>query len=442
MSDLLTRKKALRELLIFSVPIIIGQLGLMLVGTGDMIIAGQYSRNCLAAVGLAISIQNPIMVGGLGFQFALSPLLAQRRGRGEDPTVFFWTALLYSLFVAIGVFLLNILAIRLVRVFDYGPELNALVEQYLWITAPSMFGVCLYQGLKEFLQSMEKTISANTIALLSAAVNLFFNYSLAFGKFGMPNLHEAGLAWASLSVRLLTAISLFLVAHAFWKSSKKIRWDFMKETLAIGAPISLSVFLEVMAFCSVTLFVGKFATDQTAANNLALNIGSLAFMIPLSVAQAVGVKVGHAYGEKKLNSIIIYAQVALFTSVAFTAFNGFVFYTFPNAVMNFYTQDPDVLAWGKTLLFWVACFQIFDGAQVTLAGVLRGLSVTRAPTVAMFIGYWIIGIPLGYYLGFYAGLEAQGFWIGLALSLAVVAMMLGFILRHKIKALENQGLKA
>jgi multidrug resistance protein, MATE family len=440
MSVDLTRKKALRELLIFSVPIIIGQLGLMLVGTGDMIIAGQYSRNCLAAIGLAISIQNPIMVGGLGLQFAISPLLAQRRGRGEEMGQFFWTTLLYSLFVATAVFLLNIAAIRLVRVFDYGPELNHLIEQYLWITAPSMFGVCLYQGLKEFLQSMEKTISANIIALLSAVVNLFFNYSFAFGKYGMPNLQEAGLAWASLSVRTLTAVSLFIVAHTLWKTSKKIRWDFIQETFKVGAPISFSVFLEVMAFCSVTLFVGKFSTDQTAANNLALNIGSVAFMIPLSIAQAVGVKVGHAYGERKLSSIILYAQMALFTAAAFTTFNGILFYSFPNAVMGFYTHDPAVLAWGKTLLFWVACFQIFDGAQVTLAGVLRGLSVTRAPTVAMFIGYWVIGIPLGYYLGFHAGLEAQGFWIGLAISLALVAMMLGFILKHKIKALQKQGL--
>jgi MATE family multidrug resistance protein len=99
-----------------------------------------------------------------------------------------------------------------------------------------------------------------------------------------------------------------------------------------------------------------------------------------------------------------------------------------------------VINWGKTLLFWVACFQLFDGAQATLAGILRGLSVTRAPSIAMFIGYWMIGLPLGYYLGFHTGLEAQGFWIGLALSLALVAGMLGVIFRQKIKALQSQGL--
>ena len=435
--SVISRKVALKELLIFSLPIIFGQLGLMLVGTGDMVIAAKYSRNCLAAIGLAISIQNPIMLAGLGFQFAISPLLAQRRGRGEDAKVYFWTVVFFSLAVATIITALNLIAIKLVPIFDYGPELNPLIEKYLLITAPSMFGVCLYQGIKEFFQSFEKTIVPNVIAVLSAFVNLFFNYAFAFGKFGMPNLQEAGLAWASLSVRAFTAISLFLMARTFWKQSKKIDWVFVKETLKLGAPISFMTFLEVMAFCSVTLFVGKFTAEQVAANNLALNIGSLAFMIPLSVASAVGVKVGHAYGERNLSNIATFAFVALMSSAVYTAVNGILFYSFPHAILSFFTTDEAVISWGKTLLFWVACFQLFDGAQVTLAGILRGLSVTRAPSVAMFIGYWLVGIPLGYYLGFYAGLEAQGFWIGLALSLALVAGMLGVILRKKMKALRE-----
>jgi MATE family multidrug resistance protein len=114
---------------------------------------------------------------------------------------------------------------------------------------------------------------------------------------------------------------------------------------------------------------------------------------------------------------------------------GLSFYFFPHAIMSLYTSDELVLDWAKKLLFWVACFQLFDGAQVTISGILRGLSITRAASVSIFIGYWLVGLPLGYYLGFYSGLEAQGFWIGLAISLAVVAMMLGVILRRNFKAL-------
>jgi MATE family multidrug resistance protein len=290
--------------------------------------------------------------------------------------------------------------------------------------------------MKEFFQSMEKTLVANIIALSAAALNLFLAYAFVFGKFSFPEFHEVGLAWATLTVRTFMGLALFFFAWKWWKTPFKINWVFMKELVTMGGPIAISFFFEIMAFCSVTLFVGKLPAVQTAANNLALNIGSLAFMIPLSVSAAVGVKVGHAYGEKNKNALITYAQMSLLTSFIFTLLMGTIFYLFPHAIMSLYTDDISILDWAKKLLFWVACFQLFDGAQVTIAGILRGLSITRAASVSIFIGYWVIGIPLGYYLGFYTGLEAQGFWIGLATSLACVAIMMGTILKKKLKALD------
>lgn len=433
----LTYKSALKDLLIFSLPIIFGHVGMQLVGVGDMMIAGRYSRECLAAIGLAISIANPIMMLALGLQFAFSPLLAKKRGGGEDISVYFWTIILYSLIIGCTGSLLTFISIQLIPFLDYGPDLNSLIIEYLSITSVSVVGLCLYQGVKEILQSQEKTIAANVIALLAVGVNLFFNYSFVFGKYGLPHLHEAGLAWASLMVRTFMGVGLFLMAYKFWASSKKIQWGFIKEAWNLGFPITGSIFFEVMAFCSVTLFVGKFAADQIAANNLALSLGSLAFMIPLSIASAVGVKVGHAFGEKNIGHIKIFASISLMMSIGSTLLMATTFYLFPEFLLSLYTEDTAVLKWGKTLLFWVACFQLFDGSQVTLAGILRGLGVTKASSLAIFFGYWIIGIPLGYYLGFHAGMESQGFWIGLALSLALVAMMLALITHNKIKALEK-----
>ena len=430
-----SKKEALKQLLIFSLPIIFGQLGLMLVGTGDMIIAGRYSRECLAAIGLAISIANPIQISLLGMQFAISPLLAQRRGNGEKVDDYFWTIMLYSFFVGALSFVLTYLSVQVVPWLNYGDKLEPIILDYILITSFSSFGLCFYQGAKEFFQSQEKTMAANILALLAVLVNLYFNYSFVYGVYGMPELKEQGLAWASLMVRIFMSVGLFALTYKYWKSAKKINWSFMKELLKLGSPISMSLFFEIMAFCAVTLFVGKFEAVQTAANNLALNIGSLAFMIPLSISAAVGVKVGHAYGEKNYDTVRTYSQVSLFASFCFTFMMAMTFYFFPHAVMSLYTDDNLVLDWGKKLLFWVACFQLFDGAQVTIAGILRGLSITRASSIAIFIGYWLIGIPLGVYLGYYTGLEAQGFWIGLATSLAVVAVMLGTILRRRLNAL-------
>lgn len=433
-----TKSFALKQLLIFSLPIIFGHLGLMLIGTGDMIVAGRYSRECLAAVGLAISIANPIMISLLGFQFSISPLLAQKRGNGENIDDYFWTIIFYSLLVSIASCILTFLSVYLVPWLDYGMVLNELIAEYLFITSFSAFGLCFYQGAKEFFQSQEKTLAANVIAMVAVGVNLLFNVAFVFGQFGMPELKEAGLAWASLGVRLFMALALFSLTYKYWHTSKKIHWSFIKEMSRIGGPISLILFFEIMAFCSVTLFVGKFAEVQTAANNLALNIGSLAFMVPLSISAAVGVKVGHAYGEKNHLAIRTYGQMSLLMSFCFSVMMGLVFYFLPDQIISLYTDDVLVLDWAKKLLFWVACFQLFDAAQVTMAGILRGLSVTKAASYAVFIGYWIIGIPLGYYLGFYGGQEAQGFWIGLAISLAVVAIMLGTILKKKMQVLLDE----
>ena len=430
-----TRREALKKLLVFSLPIIFGQLGLMLIGTGDMVIAGRYSRECLAAIGLAIAIANPIQISLLGLQFSISPLLAQKRGNGENVDGYFWTIMFYSLLVASASAFLTYISFKLVPMLNYGERLNPIIIDYLIITSVSSFGLCLYQGVKEFFQSQEKTLAANIIAMVGVFVNLYFNYSFVYGAYGMPELKEEGLAWASLTVRTLMGLALFFMSYKLWKNSRKVNWGFMQEMWKLGLPIAGSMFFEVMAFCAVTLFVGKFAEIQTAANNLALNIGSLAFMIPLSISAAVGVKVGHAYGERNYEKVKVYSQVSLFASFCFTLLMGCIFYFFPKIVMNLYTDDPEVLAWATRLLFWVACFQLFDGAQVTIAGILRGLSITRASSIAIFTGYWLIGIPFGYYLGFFAGLEAQGFWIGLATSLAVVAVMLGLILRKKMQEL-------
>jgi len=431
----LTKVSALKELLKFSLPIIIGQIGLMLIGTGDMIIAGRYSRECLAAIGLAISIANPIQISLLGLQFSISPLLAQKRGSGEKLDTYFWTVTLYSFFISLVSCVLTFLSFKIVPLLGYGAKMNTLIEEYLIITSFSSFGLCLYQGMKEFFQSFEKTLAANSIALVSALFNVGLNYLLVFGEFGMPELRESGLAWASLIVRGLMGSGLFFVAMKWWRSPLKIDWSFMRELWSLGLPISVSLFFEIMAFCSVTLFVGKFEEIQTAANNLALNIGSLAFMVPLSISAAVAVKVGHAYGEKNKKVIKIFSQLSLGTSFVCTLFTGSIFYFVPDWILSLYTHDVLVLNWAKKLLFWVACFQLFDGAQVTIAGILRGLSVTRPAFISIFIGYWIIGIPLGYFLGFYTGLEAQGFWIGLAISLAMVALMLSVVLRRKFKEL-------
>ena len=436
----LTKTKALRELLIFSLPIIFGQIGLMLIGTGDMIIASKHSTDTLAAIGLAVAIANPIMMIALGLLFGVSPLLAQKRGKGENVDKYLPSVFFLSLAIALVFTIVTILSTYIVPVLDYGPKLNGIIIEYLLISSSSMFGVCLYQGLREYLQSLEKTMAANLIALLGVVVNLYFNYGFVFGAWGLPKLDVAGLAWASLGVRFFMGTALLIMITRKHKVFAKVDWGFCREVLSLSIPIALAVFFEVMAFCSVTLFVGRFGSIQTAANNLALTLGSLTFMIPLSISSAAAVKVGHAYGEKSFSHVKTYILVSLLMSQLFMLISATMYFTIPDFLLGLFTEDTQVIFWGMQLLFLVGLFQFFDGAQVILAGVLRGLSVTRPASIAIFIGYWIIGIPLGYFFAFKQGLESKGMWMGLVVSLAVVSVMLSLILKKRIKALHEEGL--
>lgn len=436
----LTKTKALRELLIFSLPIIFGQIGLMLIGTGDMVIASKHSTDTLAAIGLAVAIANPIMMIALGLLFGISPLLAQKRGRGENIEKYLGSIFVLSLLIAAFFTLITYLSTFLVPLLDYGPKLNTMIIDYLMISSFSMFGICLYQGLREYLQSLEKTMAANIVAILGVGVNLYFNYGLVFGELGLPHLGVNGLAWASLGVRFFMGLSLFILIIQRHKIFTQVNWDFCREVLKLSIPIAMAVFFEVMAFCSVTLFVGRFGAIQTAANNLALTLGSLTFMIPLSISSAAGVKVGHAYGEKSVANIKTYIIVSLLMSQTFMLISAGMYFTIPETLLSFFTADTQVIFWGMKLLVIIGLFQFFDGGQVILAGVLRGLSVTRPASLAIFIGYWIIGIPLGYYLSFHLGMQSEGMWVGLAISLAVVAIMLMMILKRRIKALHEEGL--
>ena len=239
---MLKRTTALRQLIYFASPIILGHVGIMLIGTGDMIIAGRYSRESLAAVGLAISVANPIMISLLGLQFAASPLLAQRRGNGESIDKYFWTVIAYSMAISVLSCVLTLLSVRLIPLFKYDPVITKLISEYLIITSFSAAGLCLYQGVKEFFQSQEKTITANLVALIAVGVNLLFNYAFVFGELGSPKLNEAGLAWASLAVRSFMGLVLFLFTYKLWKTPRIIDWKFMKEMCKLGVPITLTLF--------------------------------------------------------------------------------------------------------------------------------------------------------------------------------------------------------
>lgn len=427
------------ELLKFAAPVIAGQLGLMLIGAGDIIIATQHSTTALAAIGLAVAFANPVLIVGFAFQFAISPIVAKYRGEGKNTDQLAFASLVYAALLSIPFMLLTALAAELVPLLGYEPEMTRHVMGYVRISVGSIPGALLYSALREWLQAHERTFLANFVSIVAVPLNLLLNWLFVFGEWGMPNLGIDGLAWASLTVRWFMGVALLISVLPFLRNVKVVDWGFIREVVKLGWPTAIAMFFEVMAFCSCTLFIGKFGEIQTAAHNLVLTIASVTFMVPMAIASAVGVKVGHAYGEQNAQNLKGYAWMGLKLSMGFMGISGLCAAFFPQGMIAIFGASPEVNHLTINLIFWMAIFQIFDGAQVTLGAILRGINISRPVSIIIFVGYWIIGIPAGWWMANTLGMQAQGFWIGLATSLALVASGLFILTYQKISKFSVQG---
>ena len=425
-----------KELFGFSLPIVFGQLGLMLIAMGDVYVASKHGTLSAASLGVAIGFMNPIFLFGMGMLMGVAPVLSIKRGKGENPSRFFFSNLVYAVLVSFVMMLLMQITNLIIPHVGIEQELIPYIQKYIHITIWSFPFSCVFQVIKEHLQSFEKVILANTVAIVAVGVNLVFNFGFVFGYWGLPEFGYDGLAYASLGVRIFLAVIMFgLCFHAI--QSIKIDWAYIKEVTSFSFPIAAMIFLEVLGFCFVSIVVGTIGIDESAANNIVLNLASLTFMVPLSISSAVTVKVGLQYGKKDLLGVTRFTFSALLLSELFMCLSCSIFMLFPELLMQHMSLDPKVIFIGVQLLFIVGLFQLVDGVQITLAGVLRGLEKTKESFFAILIGYWLIGLPIGMYLTFYQDMKPQGLWIGLAFSLGIVSLVLGVITKKQLNVMKK-----
>lgn len=418
--------QGVKSLVILAAPIIIGQLGQMLVTAGDVFVASLYSTQSVASIGVANGIINPFYISGFGLMMGISPSLAFRRGKGTDNRRDLGTILLYSSIWGVLIALASLLANQFVPMFGFSPEIVPSIMQYIDIVAWSLpFGI-VFQGIREYLQAYEDVFAANLISMLAVAFNLVVNFLLVFGIGEYAGMGEVGLAWASFITRIAQCLVLFIYALKYEKIngiSKELTMSIVRFSL----PIAVMFFFEVLAFCSVSILSGKISVTAAATNNLILTLASVLFMIPLSIASAVAVKIGNAYGREDRNEVKLFTNSAFVMIACHVSISTLLLFSFPHEIMNLLSKDAEVIELGIKILFIVAIFQLFDSLQVVLSGILRGLKQTKLPSLLVFIGYWVVGIPTGYYLAFSKDYGAVGLWIGLAISLSLVAIFLGII---------------
>lgn len=416
--------KTAKDLFILAFPIILGQLGQMLIGAGDVYVASLHSTSTVAAIGVATGFINPVFLFGVGLMMGVSPVLSIKIGKGEDVSSSLKSILLFALAAGLTLsLLLTGLNQFMVDFAGIEAELVAPVKQYISIVAWSFPFALIFQAGKEYLQAFERVVAPNALALGAVALNIVVNYILVFGIGSFEGLGIVGLAIASLVVRV--ALCFALLAILLKERWGTISFPFIKEIFNLGFPTAFMFFLEVLAFCMVSVLSGKFDVVSAATNNIIMILASIMFMVPLSISSAAAVKVGNAFGSRNYSLVDQSAQAAVFISIVFTMFSASLYLLFPSPIMSMMSQDVQVVELGTRLLFIVALFQIADGLQVTLAGILRGVQKASQTAVMVLVGYWMLGIPFGVYLAFGKDWGVEGLWVGLATALTILATSLG-----------------
>jgi MATE family multidrug resistance protein len=429
--------KAVKSLTLFSIPIILGQIGVMLISAGDMYVAAAHSTLSVGAIGVATGVFNPVFLFGIGLMMGLSPALAIERGSGKNIEQHFLSSIVFAILAGIVLCGVMLVVNEFVPMMGIESEMVPFIQRYNKVIAWSFPLAFVFQAVKEFLQSFEDVFFANLISIVAVFVNLGLNYFFVFGVENFSGMGFDGLAFASFSIRIFLVVTILIYARKYFKNSK-VDFEFIKRTFKFSLPIASMFFIEVLAFCVVAILAGGMGVGVSAANSIITNIASITFMVPLSISSAVSVKVGAKYGEGDNQGVKDYAFSSLFMSSAFMIFSAIIYVLYPEFLMRLVTSDPYVVEIGVGLLFIVAIFQIVDGLQITLGGILRGLAMTKEPFITILVGYWALGIPFGVYLAFKESMNAQGLWIGLAVSLAVVALFLSLIFRKRLASLQSQ----
>ena len=428
-----------KELLTIALPIIMGNLGFILIGAGDVLIAGRHSTDTLAAISIATAITNCIQIFGIGLLVSVSPLISNYRGEKKQAKKYFYPTLRFAMVLSVIVMAIVLLTIPLIDYLHFEAHLVPMVKQYMLITAFATFGGYLHAAVKEFLQAFEIVMFPNLLTIFAVFLNIALNLVLVFGFGPIQSMGAVGLAIASFVVRYFMGIVLLIYCLKIMNFTDCKDFEYYKGLIKIGFPISLAIMVEFVAFNSIAVIMGKIAGVYAAAQNLVCTLNTAAFMIPLALSNAIAVKVGFANGAGNIEDLKKYSLVGTIMAMGFMACSAIVFAIFPEFLVKLFTTDTELIKICIPVIYILVIFQVFDGLQVSLSGIFKGLKKTSFVLLANFVAYWLISIPLGCTLAFKFNLNLKGSWIGLLSAAIILCLMMTTMLLQYIRKLEQKS---
>jgi MATE family multidrug resistance protein len=427
-------RSELRETLRLAAPLVLGQLSAVGMNVVDTLLAGHYSAQTLASVAIGTNVWMLAIVAAIGVMLAMPPSVAHRYGAGERESI--GALLRQALWLAAAIGVVLFFAVRhaggLLRLMGIAPDIAAQAQQFLQAIswgAPALTGYFALRGFSEGLTLTRPTMYFGAFGLaLLAPVGYVFMY----GAFGLParGAQGSGMATATVLWVQFAAFATYIArrrhyaiyapfAHWQWPQPRAIG-----ELLRLGVPMGISLFMEGGLFVTAALLIGSLGADVVAGHQIAINVASVTFMVPLGLAMATTVRVGRAAGRGDPDGARWAGFVGIGASLASQLVSCALMALFPHAIAALYTDDAAVVAIAAQLLLFAAAFQFSDGIQVTANGALRGLKDTTGPMAITTLAYWGIGMPAGYLLCFHFGHGAPGMWTGLIAGLSVAAVLL------------------
>ena len=428
-------------------PVVIAELGWMVMGLVDLAFVGRLGPAELGGVSIGNSIFIAVVIFGIGMLLGLDYLVAHAHGGGRPDEVN--RSLLSGVYMALilSAVLMTLLIAGLPHLgrLGIGEEVLVHARPFLLLITLGMPPLLLFVALRRYLQAVG-SVKPIMFALLTANIlNAAVGYALIFGHWGFPALGVAGAGWATCVARfylLFVAVLAILLKErkgttGLWSTPPALEVARLARLLQLGLPVAIQITLEVGVFATATILAGRLGTLPLAAHQIALSIASFTFMVPLGISSAGAVRVGHAVGAGRPGQAARSGWTAIAVSATFMTMSGLVLATFPELFVRAFSDDPEVIRVGTNLLRVAALFQLFDGLQVTASGVLRGTGETRLPMLVNLVGHWAIGLPVGIGLAFALGKGIVGLWGGLCLGLMVVGIVLLLVWRRRVAGWGN-----
>ncbi|MEP7365016.1 MAG: MATE family efflux transporter [Acidobacteriota bacterium] len=424
-----------------AVPIVSAELGWMAMGVVDTMMVGHLGKEALGGVAIGGIFFYTVAVFGMGMLLGLDTLVSQAFGGGrlDDCHHSLISGLWMSVLLSVPLMGLVSLAVPLLRVIGVQPALLTHAGPYLGAINWSLPLLLFFTALRRYVQGMNLT-GAVTFAMVSAnLVNAAANYGLIYGHWGLPEMGSLGAGWAtSISRIYMLAV---LGAYTLWwdgrsggglrLASLALDWTRLKDLWRLGFPAAAQITVEVGVFALAGALIGRFPAQYIAAHQIALNVASITFMVPLGLGSAAAVRVGQAVGRNDGDGARRAGWTAIALGGSFMATAGLCFVLFPRLIGRAYTGDEMVIETMAGLLWIAALFQFFDGLQGVATGALRGLGDTRTAAITHVVCYWVIGLPVGYWLAFSRGWKAAGMWTGLCVSLILIGSILVTMWRRR-----------